>query len=310
MAEYLSYRHAVNAIRLLYQHSGFNLPSRIVGEQVSAEFSREITTTKMASLYALVDEQIALLRLISWYFISAIPNSPAVALPYYRIAVRQMRTLASIRLQCTFGLDTNARFQLRLLYENAVLWARLRVDADAFKDFSESSSGDKANTFWHKYLSKSKTERFLSNEFLASGHIWLGGYEEAITQLRNNVGLVAHPSMLASLFDTSEDWKEMGDELILTNPCDASHFTLSMSILAASLPFSITPEPSYNIEATNLFGGTHDMKPYAHPTESWDEYYLQLRDMVPKLFLLSMRFSNELNIQETDATTGQKGNAT
>lgn len=310
MAEYLSYRHAVNAIRLLYQHSGFDLPSRTVGEQVSAEFAREITTTKMASLYALVDEQVAILRLISWYFISAISNSPTVALSYYRIAVRQMRTLASIRLQCTFGLDTNARLQLRLLYENAVLWVRLRVDADAFKDFSESSSGDKANAFWHKYLSKSKTERFLSNEFLASGHIWLGGYEAAIAQLRKNVGLAAHPSMFASLFDASDDWKEMGDDLILTNPCDASHFTLSMSILAASLPFSIKPEPAYDIEATSLFGGTHELKPYAHPTESWDEYNLQLRDMVPKLFLLSMRFSNELHVQKTDTTTGLPGNAT
>lgn len=309
MSEFLSYRHAVNAIRLLYQHSGFDLPSRTIGEQVSTEFAREITNTKMASLYALVDEQVALLRLISWYFISGIPNSSTVALSYYRIAVRQMRTLASIRLQCTFGLDTNARLQLRLLYENAVLWVRLRIDADAFKDFSESSSIEKANAFWHKYLSKSKTERFLSNEFSASGHIWLGGCEEAITQLRNNVGLTAHPSMLSSLFDASDDWKEMSDDLILTNPCDASHFTLSMSILAASLPFSIKPEPIYDIEATSFFGGTHKLKPYEHPTESWDEYNLQLRDMVPKLYLLSMRFSNELNIQNTDATTDQQGNA-
>ncbi|WP_139349827.1 hypothetical protein [Thioalkalivibrio denitrificans] len=298
MAEYLSYRHAVNAIRLLYQRSGFHIPSRTVGEQVSAEFSREITTTRMASLYALVDEQVALLRLISWYFASAIPNSPKVALSYYRLAVRQMRTLASIRLQCTFGLDTNARLQLRLLYENAVLWVRLRVDAEAFKDFSESSSRDKANEFWHKYLSRSKSERFLSSEFLASGHSWLGGYEEAIRELRNGVGLAAHPSMLASLFDASDDWKEMGDDLILANPCDASHFTLSMSILSASLPFSIKPEPYYPIEATSLFGGTRALKPYAHPTESWDEYNLQLRDMVPKLFLLSTRFSNELSVKE------------
>ena len=310
MAKYLSYHHAVNAIRLLYQHSGFDLPSRTVGEQVSAEFLREITSTKMASLYALVDEQIALLRLISWYFISAIPNSPTVAPYYYQIAVRQMRTLASIRLQCTFGLDTNARLQLRLLYENAVLWVRLRLDADAFKDFSESSSGDKSNAFWHKYLSKSKTERFLSNEFLASGHIWLGGYEEAITQLRKNVGLAAHPSMLASSFDASDDCKEKGDDLILTNPSDASHFTLSMSILAASLPFSIKPEPGYDIEANSLFGGPHELKPYAHPTDSWDEYNFHLRDMVPKLFLLSMRFSNELNIQNTDASTDHQSNAT
>jgi hypothetical protein len=264
----------------------------------------------MASLYALVDEQIALLRLISWYFTSAIPKSPTVATSYYQIAVRQMKTLASIRLQCTFGLDTNARLQLRLLYENAMLWVRLRVDADAFKDYSESSSGDKANAFWHKYLSRSKTERFLTNEFLASGHIWLGGYEEAITQLSKNFGIVAHPSMLAALFDASEDWKEMGDNLILTNPCDASHFTLSMSILVASLPFSIKPEPTYDIETTSLFGRTPELKPYAHPTESWDEYNLQLRDMVPKLFLLSMRFSNELNIKKTDTSSGQQGNVT
>lgn len=296
MAVYLSYSHAVNSIRLLYQHSGFKLPSRTVGEQVSAEFLREIETTKMASLYTLVDEQIALLRIISLYFSSAIPNSPKVALLYYQISVRQMRTLASIRLQCTFGLDTNARLQLQLLYENAVLWVRLRVDADAFKDYSESSSADKANASWHKYLSKSKTERFLTNEFLASGHIWLGGYEEAIKKLRNNVGLVSHPSMLASLFDAFEDGNGMKDDMIITNPTDASHFTLSMSILAASLPFSVKPEPSYDIESASLFGGAYKIKPYEYPTESWDEYNLQLRDIVPKLFLLSMRFSNELNI--------------
>lgn len=297
MTTHLSYKHAVNSIRLLYKHGGFEFPEHSLGEQVSTEFKCDITASKLAPLYAFVDEQIALLRVVSWYFMSAFRQGDETPTAFYRITIRQLRTLSSIRLLCTFGLDTNARLQLRLLFENAILWSRLRVDPSALEEYVKSSSPEASNAFWHKYISKSKTEKFLANEFNTTGHVWLGGLEDAIAELKTIVSVATHPSMLGSYFDARQDWNDSPDNVALGETSEASHFTLSQAILVTSIPFSITPEPSYEITTVSLLDG---LKPLAHPTQSWDEYNQHIRKMFPGIFLMSTRFSEKLQERQSD----------
>ncbi len=64
MAEHLSYQHAVNAIRLIYKNRGFDVEQDTPGEQVYREFKVDASVTRLAALYAFVDEQIALLRVL------------------------------------------------------------------------------------------------------------------------------------------------------------------------------------------------------------------------------------------------------
>ncbi|MDO8453657.1 MAG: hypothetical protein Q7S59_03695 [Sulfurimonas sp.] len=185
MQNTLTYKHACNTIRLLYKNAGFEMPEHSLGEGVASEFNKDISSTPLAALYAFVDEQIALLRLVSFYFLSTSTNGEKNnGMLFYKLTIRQLKTLASIRLQCTYGLDTNARMQLRLLYENSIIWARLRVDDQAQEDFNLATTLELSNNFWHKYFSKSKTEKFLDEEFKKSGHFWIGGANNMIEDLK------------------------------------------------------------------------------------------------------------------------------
>jgi len=141
----LSYQHAINAIKLLYQHSWFDLPKQALGEQVANEFKAEACESKLGALYAFVDEQIALLRLVSWYFLSAFKEGDERPMVFYQMTIFHLKTLSSIRLLCTHGLDTNARLQLRLLFENSLLWSRFRVEPTALNQYSEVDPNPKTD---------------------------------------------------------------------------------------------------------------------------------------------------------------------
>jgi hypothetical protein len=279
------------------------MPEHTLGEGVASEFNKDISSTPLAALYAFVDEQIALLRLVSFYFISASTNGEKNGILFYKLTIRQLKILASIRLQCTYGLDTNARMQLRLLYENSILWARLRVDNQALEDFNLAITSELSNNFWHKYISKSKTEKFLNEEFNKSGHSWIAGANNMIEELKKKVGLASHPSLLAAYFDASYDFENFENgNIALSEPGIASHLTLSFAILAASIPFSIKPELSYGLSSSNIFEA-HPVSPLIHSSANWNEYNEKIRDMLPTLLFMSVRFSEGLRDRIRDKKT-------
>lgn len=270
------------------------MPEKPLGGTVALEFNKDISDTKLAALYAFLDEQIALLRLVSFYFLSASLEEKSKGMSFYRLTIRQIKILASIRLQCTYGLDTNARLQLRLLYENSIVWARFRVDKQALDDFELAISGEAANEFWHKYISKSKTEKYLDSEFGKTGRFWIGGANDLIEELKRKVGASAHPSFIGTYMDTLNDWRETTDGVALSEPSDSSHMTLSYAILSASIPFSIKPEPQYELKCHDILKVEPMFTTLRHPSASWDEYSQKIRDMIPSLFLMAVRFSEGL----------------
>ncbi len=300
MQDKLSYKHACNTIRLLYGKVGFELPVSTLGEAVASEFNKDISNTPLAALYAFVDEQIALLRLVSFYFISAALDKENKGLIFYRLAIKQIKTLSSIRLLCTYGLDVNARMQLRLLYETSIVWARLRVDKQALDEFSLASTPELTNSFWHKYIAKSKTEKFLDAKFSESGHFWLGGSNVMIEELKKKISSVSHPSFLAAFFDTLYDWANKENSVALTEPSQSSHFTLSYATLVVSIPFSIKPEPPYGFSCIDMFEKNRDISPLKHPQADWDEYSQKIRDMFPTLIIMAVRFSEGLRERQDD----------
>lgn len=291
MPDKLTHQHACNTIISLYRNAGFEAPDKPLGEEVATEFRKDIKNTPLAALYAFVDEQIALLRLASFYFLSTISDKENIGRIFYKLTIKQIKTLASIRLLCTYGLDVNARMQLRLLYETSVLWSRLRVDKQARDDFVLANNTELSNAFWHKYISKSKTEKFLDKMFSENGNIWLGGANPIIEELKRKIGPSSHPSFLSTYFDTSNDSE---DNVALSDTKPSSHFTLSLSILAVSIPFSLKPEPTYDLSCINMFENNQYVPPLNHPNADWDEYSQKVRDMIPTLVLMAVRFTEGL----------------
>lgn len=118
--------------------------------------------------------------------------------------------------------------------------------------------------------------------------------EEAINELKSLVTLSAHPAMIASYYDARQDWDSCSDLIATSAPQDSSHFTLSHAIFASSIPFSIKPEPKYEISTDEPTSGSQPPRSLKHPSMSWEEYNQFLRDMIPTIFLMSIRFSDGL----------------
>lgn len=295
MAKHLSHQHAVNAIRLMYEKQGFQIGDAVPGKFITKELQVDISEAPFSALYAFVDEYIVLLRSQSMYFLTADHEKYPSAMTFYRLSIRQLRSLASIRTLCSYGLDANARLQLRLLFETAQLWVRFRIDQESLNEYSECKSLKTANEFWHKYLSKEKTEHYLKHHMLEQGFNWIGGMDDQIKDLKQKLSLVAHPTYLADYHETLADWKSESDTCVLTQPLEASYFTLSKSIFVTAMPFAIFPDPPYKIASKSIRDKGKGWNPISHPTESWEDYNKQLRNMFPALFLMATRFFIEFD---------------
>jgi hypothetical protein len=276
----------------MYEAAGFIVPNGTPGASVTNEFPIDINDKPLAALYVFIDEYIALFRYAGFYFTSAIPNSPAAATTFYRLSARQARNLASIRLLCSTGLDTNARMLVRLLYETSLLWSRFLLDEDARIEFEKCFDSKSANEYWHKYLSKGKTESFMIKATEEKGLLWLGNYKEAIEELKAKNSLTAHPTNLLSWFDGVEDLRT--ENYAINPPTAASHFTLSHALFAAAMPFAIKPDLPYKLSSIDLRRDQEPWPPIHSKPLSWEEYNKELRDMFPRLWVMAVRFIEEL----------------
>lgn len=284
----LSKRHAQNAIRLIYENAGFQVPSGTPGASVTKEFSGEVSDDELAALYVFVDEYIALFRYVGFYFMSAIPRSGRAAATFYKLSVRQAGNLASIRLLCSSGLDMNARMLLRLLYETSLLWSRFLVDEVSRIDFEACLDAKSSNDFWHKYLAKGKTEKFMISMAAERGLVWLGNLDAVMEEMKAKNSLTAHPTNLASSFDGLADFKS--ENYAVNRPSTASHFTLSTALFAAVMPFALKPDIPYGFNSVDLRGTEAPWAPEHSQPLSWEEYNHTLRDMFPSLWLMVLRF--------------------
>lgn len=284
----LSKRHAENAIKLIYEDAGFRIPEGTPGASVTKEFPGEVGDAELAALYVFVDEYIALFRYAGFYFMSSIPHSGQVAATFYKLSVRQARNLASIRLLCSSGLDMNARMLLRLLYETSLLWSRFLVDGLCRTEFEACFDAKSTNDFWHKYLAKGKTEKFMVTAAAERGLTWLGNLDAEMAEMKTKNSLTAHPTNLASYFDGRADFRS--EHYAINRPSTASHFTLSTALFAAAMPFALKPDIPYGLDSLNLRESEVPWPPEHSQPLSWEEYNLALRDMIPSLWLMALRF--------------------
>lgn len=288
MTPSLSKRHAQNAIKLIYENAGFLIPNGTPGVSVTKEFPGEVADDELASLYVFVDEFIALFRYASFYFMSAMPKAGSQAATFYRLSVRQARNLASIRLLCSSGLDMNARMLLRLLYETSLLWSRFLIDESSRIEFEACVDAKATNDFWHRYLAKGKTEKFIKSATAERGLIWLGNLDDALEEMKAKNSLTAHPTNLASYFDGIADFRS--ENYAIERPSSASHFTLSMAIFAATIPFALKPDITYGFDSVDLRAAEVPWPPEHSKPLTWEQYNRSLRDLFPTLWLMALRF--------------------
>ncbi|UOK42143.1 MULTISPECIES: hypothetical protein [Flavobacterium] len=288
---FLSYQHAINTINLLYKKSGFDFNEKTLGENIYKEFNIEIKNSKYASLFAYVDEYIVLLRIISQFYLIGSKENNKHSSTYYKITIRQIKHLSSIRLLCSYGLDTDARTILRLLYETSLVWTRCKLDIDFLEDYNNSLGFKESNEFWHKYIKSSKTEKFIKDEVSKRKLTWLGDLDDQISHMKTILSSTSHPSNLVDNIDFENDFNS--DFLGVGKVSKSSHLTLSYAIMCTAMPFSLLPNPDDKFKILKNYEFKY--LPINDKLNSSFEYYIELEKMFPVLFLMLSKFSNELN---------------
>jgi hypothetical protein len=288
---FLSYQRAINAIKLIYKKQGFTIAGNSLADNVYNEFNIEIKYSKIASLFAFIDEYIVLLRLISEFYLLGVSENNKYSKTYYRLAIRQIKHLTSIRLLCSYGLDNNARTILRLLYETSLVWSRFKLDINFLDEYTTNWGLKESNEFWHKYIKSSKTQKYITEEITRRNLTWLGSVDKQISHMQSILSATSHPSNLTDIFNVKTDFKSqfIGVESI----SESSHFTLTYSIMCTAMPFSILPDPDDNFKIEKNYD-TDFLLTNTNLNTSF-EYYSELKKLIPILFLMSTKFSNELN---------------
>jgi hypothetical protein len=292
MTESLSYQHAVNTIKLLYEKTGYQLPKKTNGQNVYNEFNIDIKDSKMSSLFAFVDEYISILRTISQFYILAAAEKNSYSGTYYKLINRQIESLTSIRLLCSYSLDNNARQTLRLLHETALVWTRCLIDETFFIEYSKSFGLKESNEFWHKFIKSNKTEKYIQ-EFTKNNNLsWIGNLNEQIGHMKTITNATSHPNFTVDslTFQSSFLKDTFGDG----NSLDSSHATLTYAIMCIAMPFSIIPIQKDWFSLSKNF----DVKiPEENVNVKFSmEYYENLKKMIGLIFQMSTKFSNKLNV--------------
>lgn len=292
-----SYEHMIKVIRLLYENRGFLRPELTIGQTIYKEYNNPVIDAQLGGLFAYLDEFIALHRYISYFFITGIGNKNSEALTYYRLSIRQIHNLSSIRLLCSYGLDYNARLQLRNLYETSLLWVRCTLDQDFMVEYQKSVTTIKTNEFWHKYLSKGKNETKIKELLKSKKSTWIVDLDNNLEHFKSIMSIVSHPNYIADHYAGIEDWNNYKDDKLATFPISSgSHFTLSNALLCSAIPFTVTPFIEYKIEFIDLRESLEF--PKTSSQLNINEYFHKLTELIPALLLASFKCANELRTKE------------
>jgi len=294
MANILSYQHAINLLKISYKNDGFPVREKTLGQQVSEEFGNQLSEHRHGCFYALLDEQLGLMRFVVWYFTSCLFTEKVKGVQHLRLATSQFNALASIRLLCSRGFDIAARMQLRLLYENSIIWSRLLIDEEASKEWDRSFSLEQGNLFWHKYISKSKTEKYMKRAAEERGFTWLGNDELSVASLKNIVGFATHPTVFASYLNAKHDFNSTSrNGLVLGEIVDDSIVTVIAAMFCASLPFAIFPHPGFGVQSIDFLQLGHPFDFMAIHEGDWDANFNKIITFIQKIYVFSDRYYTE-----------------
>ena len=294
MAEYLSYAHALNVVRGVYEDRGFKLHDKTPGKSVTKEIGQSIEGCKLGALFAMIDELIFILRYQNYYLAGCVFNQQnSRCINNLRFCTGMLSTLCSIRVLSGMGLDLNARGQLRYYYELSLLWSRLQLDRDAQAKF-EVVVVNQSNEYWHKYIAKRRCEKYLFEGAKAGNFDWSGAAaQDHIDDIYDKLSLSAHPGFWGLYFNASNDLKTIKDTIIGGGPENSSQFTLSSAILLTTLPFGVNGVTNWHYKSPKLFDPAAIYPPLPG-CEDWSAYAHELRAMILGLALFSFRFATEL----------------
>ena len=221
-------RQAAAFIQVCYQEYGIPFSLESHTDSLLEDELGKIPSGDNEGLFRFLDEGIYLINILyqqSWFSIAKNPANTAISIAIY--AIKQ--TALAIRILEAQGLDGPARQNLRVFREQCLVMARLCVDEEFLQEYAKTISHKTANEFWHKYLSKGKTEKFLKDYKGKKMPCPLVAdyYKDHLDKF---IGSSIHPSVMGFEINFRDDVlstrNESEDKMVPRSPGSATEFVL------------------------------------------------------------------------------------
>lgn len=187
-----------------------------------------------SGLFRYLDECINIVNTAEYCLLSASLQISDKSYSSFVILLNQIKSNASaIRVLGKIGLDSQSRLALRALYENAIGLSRAIVDPEFRLNFKQAANQNESNSFWHLYMSKGKSERYLSEYNKSAGGKKICPFvlTNDFKEMHKVLGVSAHPNYLGSHFEYLDHMSnalkldqmfsgpEAATEFVMTNVC-------------------------------------------------------------------------------------------
>jgi hypothetical protein len=227
-------KQAASLICICYNAIGSRVEKDKLLKSILEDYAGDLPDGWNAGLFRFLDEAIYLFRIVEYFALSAVLRDRSVRAQLI-LAHQIGRNLSAIRFLAASGHDGPARQNLRALSEIC----RCLIDPDLMRDFADQPTLQSANEFWHRYLAKQRTEKYLK-EYNRTASKKCALVERGDDDSHAVMGVGAHPNYHAWAFDLEAEHSDQGGvdkmfhfssdratEFLLANACLLSLTTLS-----------------------------------------------------------------------------------
>jgi hypothetical protein len=233
-----SREQAAKLICACYNLNGADVKSDLLKKSILEDSLGELPDTWNVGLFRFLDEAIYLYKCIGFFTLARglrDKSERSITILTYQIE----KSLLAVRVLSAAGLDASARQNLRAMFEMCEVICRCVVDVEFSKSFSEAQTTETANKFWHEFISKGKTKKFLqkyNDENEDKCGLVMG---EVLGDAFKVLGLGAHPNFLGWSLDFQKDL-----QAIFSYPDETSMFQFSPK-MASELVLAISSQIAF-----------------------------------------------------------------
>ena len=199
-----SLRLARNFIYMAYKQGGIEEPVENFEQSPLTRDFGPVPEGWNSGLFRYLDECINIVNTAEYCLLSASLQLSDKSYSSFVILLNQIKSNASaIRVLGKIGLDSQSRLALRALYENAIGLSRAVIDPDFRLEFKRAANQNESNSFWHQYMSKGKSEKYLIeyNKSADSKKMCPFVLTDDFREIHKILGISAHPNYLGSHFE-------------------------------------------------------------------------------------------------------------
>lgn len=214
-------------IHFSYREIGSRITKDSLEESSLEREIGKISDTWNVGLFRFLDEALYLVSNLQSLALADMLESGASSLT---ILLHQIeKNVLAVRTLLASGLDGPARQNLRALLEMCQAFCRFQVDSEFREEFGKQSNFEEANRFWHRFISRQKTERFLERFNKENQHKCLLITGDSWKRAHQILGVGTHPNYLGWLMDLGADFREFRTtgQVNSNTPERATEFSLS-----------------------------------------------------------------------------------